>query len=257
MKALINNKIVDVESIHPDRGYFYGYGVFETIRVISGKCMFLDDHILRLNNGLNYLGIPKVLNANEVIIAIEALACYNGVLKINVSDENTVFTTRPMTYSREQYEQGYRLMLSSVRRNPSSHAVGIKSMNYLDNIFELEKAKKHGFNDALFLNINEEVCETAVANIFLIEEDKIITPDGSLGLLEGVIRQWVMGTYPVLEEHITLDRLISSEGVFVTNSVMGIIKVVAIDEVSLNQHKIIEQITGKYKEVLDDMGKGI
>ncbi|MDF1617082.1 aminotransferase class IV [Petrocella sp. FN5] len=257
MKVLINNEILNVETIHPDRGYFYGYGVFETIRVIHGRGMFLDNHISRLNSGLKYLGISKVLNVNEVLVAIDALSCNNGVLKINVSEENTVFTTRPLTYSQKQYEEGYKLILSRVKRNPTSHTVGIKSMNYLDNIFELERAKKQGFNDALFLNIHDDVCETAIANIFIIENNKIITPDASLGLLKGIVRQWIMDAYPVTEERITLNRLLTSDGVFVTNSVMGIMKVLIIDEVALNQHKIIQQISNRYEKVLDSMGRGL
>jgi len=251
---IINNKIVDMEGVLPDRGYFYGYGVFETLLVIKGNIIFLEEHLSRLNSGLRYLGIHKEIIEKEVEAATEALACYNGVLKINVSEENTVFTTRPIPYSQEEYEQGYRLTLSKVRRNPTSHTVGIKSMNYLDNIFELERAKKEGFKDALFLNMNDEVCETAVANVFIIEKNKIITPDASSGLLSGIMRQWVMNTYPVLEERITLSRLLSSEGVFITNSVMGIMKVVAIDQITLNQHRIIQQIADKYREVLDATG---
>jgi len=259
LKVLINNEIVDSAAIFPDRGYFYGYGVFETLLVINGHVIFLEEHLSRLNKGLKYLNIQKVIIRQEVETATRALSCYNGVIKINVSEENTIFTTRPVSYGQEQYESGYRLMLSGVKRNPTSHIVGIKSMNYLDNIIELEKAKKHGFNDALFLNIHEEICETAVANLFIIEDNKIITPEGSSGLLSGIVRQWVMDTYPVLEENITLDRLLLSEGAFVTNSVIGIMKVVAIDEVTLNhhKHKMIQQITNKYREVLDAIGRGL
>ncbi len=254
---IINNTIVDSDTMLPDRGYFYGYGVFETLRVINGTIIFLEEHLSRLNKGLMYLGIQKAINEKEVKAAIRALPCYNGVIKINVSEENTVFTTRPMSYNQEQYEEGYRLTLSRVKRNPTSHTVSIKSMNYLDNIIELEKAKKHGFNDALFLNIHDEICETAVANLFIIEDNKIITPEGSSGLLRGIMRQWVMDTYPVMEEGITLSRLLSSEGVFATNSVMGIIKVIALDEFTLNQHRMVQQIASKYEEMLGGMGRNL
>jgi 4-amino-4-deoxychorismate lyase len=256
---MINNKILESDAILPDRGYFYGYGVFETLLVINGHIIFLEEHLSRLNKGLIYLGIKKVINRYEVEAATSALSCYNGVIKINVSEENTIFTTRQVGYSQKQYESGYRLILSGVRRNPTSHIVGIKSMNYLDNIIELEKAKKHGYNDALFLNVHEDICETAVANLFIIEDNKIITPKRSAGLLCGIVRQWVMDAYPVLEENITLDRLLLSEGAFVTNSVIGIMKVVAIDEVTLNQHKhkMIQQITNKYREVIDAIGRGL
>jgi len=255
LKVFVNNKILDYDVMFLDRGYLYGYGVFETLRVINGNIVFLEEHLSRLNKGLRYLDIKKIINKQEVKTATEALMCYNGVIKINVSEENTVFTTRPMMYSQKQYEEGYRLTLSRVKRNPTSHTVGIKSMNYLDNIIELERAKKQGFNDALFLNTIDEICETAIANVFIIEDHKVMTPDCSSGLLNGIIRQWVMNTYPVIEERITLDRLLKSEGVFVTNSVMGIMKVVAIDDVNLNQHKMIGQMTSRYKEVLEDIGR--
>lgn len=254
MKVLLNNKIVDQKKLKMDTGYFYGYGVFETILIREGLPVLIEQHLERMNKALKKLDIHKEITLDQVEYAIAMLGLYNVALKINVSEANVLYSRRSIAYTQEQYSEGAKLCVSKVYRNPSSPTVNIKSMNYMDNILEMKAARQEGYNDALFLNYRGEVCETAVANIFYLKKDKIYTPLVSCGLLDGVLRQWLMSRYEVQECLVTLEDLIQSEGVFMTNSLMGIMKVQSIDGVKINENEGIGAITKAYVDFLKESG---
>jgi 4-amino-4-deoxychorismate lyase len=252
MKGIVNGRIKSLDKVGMDTGYFYGYGLFETLMIREGTAIFLGEHLNRLNTGLKILNINKSVAEAEVHFAIRALGCYNSALKINVSEKNTVFSMRTIPYTAEHYANGAKLCVSKVHRNPTSPSVSLKSMNYLDNILEMQKAKDKGYQDVLFLNYNKEVCETAVANIFMFDKDKLITPTLSSGMLNGIIRQWLLTRYSIEERVITLEELVHSDGVFITNSLMGIMKIVEINNQPIPDHLRTKEITLDYVKAMKE-----
>lgn len=102
----------------------------------------------------------------------------------------------------------------------------------------------------MFLNFEAYVCETAVANIFVIKEGKIMTPKVECGLLNGIVRQWVVSNYEVEECKMTLDDLENSEGVFITNSLMGIMKVSMVNDVIVSESQVLSELSQKYVEAI-------
>lgn len=252
MKILLNSQIKEVSNIDLDSGYFYGYGAFETILVKAKKAILLDKHIERLNHALNFLEIQKMLTRDDVEYAIKALDCVNIALKINVSEKNIIFSTREISYTKQQYEKGAKLILSKVLRNDTSATVYIKSMNNMDNLLELRKARQSGYQDVLFMNYRDEICETAVANLFIIKDNQLMTPSLNSGLLAGILRQWVIDNYDVKEKKITLDEVFACDGAFITNSLIGIMKVASIEENILKDSPLTHDIFLKYNQFLKE-----
>lgn len=250
MELLINGKIKDSKKTDIDTGYFYGYGVFETILVREGTAILMAPHLERLNQGLSTLSIRKTVTSKDVVRAIAMLRCYNGALKVNVSEAHTVFSIRPANYTADQYKNGARLALSEVYRNPSSPTVYLKSMNYMDNILALHKAKDAGWQDVLFTNYRHEICETAVANIFFIKEGKLVTSPRSAGILEGVVRRWLLDNADVDVRPVQVEELATMDAAFITNSLLGIMYVSAIGEQTYKPHPIIRELTQKYVTML-------
>lgn len=250
MQLLINGKIASVKKAVVDTGYFYGYGLFETILVREGIGIFIDAHLQRLNKGLQAIGLHKEVDLEQVRQGILLLKCFNGALKINVSEQQTIFSVRAIGYTAEHYKQGVNLKVSNVYRNPSSPLVYLKSMNYMDNILEMRKAKEEGWQDVLFTNYKDEICETAVANIFFIKEGRIITPKVSSGLLNGIVRQWLLETTDVTERVVTSDELVSMDGAFITNSLIGLMKVTAIGDKTFESQDIFHKLTLAYVKQL-------
>lgn len=137
------------------------------------------------------------------------------------------------------------LRVSEVRRNSTSKMTKIKWNGYIENIIEKKEAIKNGYNDALFLNEKGFVTETSCANIFLIKNGVLLTPKIEDGLLGGIIREWIVSNFNVIEKSITLDELYHSDEVFITNSLMGVIKVTGINDRVFEQGDLTNMISSK------------
>lgn len=231
-----------------DEGIFFGKGVFETILFLE-KPIFLKEHIERLKNGMKELGLEE-LEEEMLLDYISLNFIKNKAVKILVTPQNIIITEREIPYTEEDYIQGSSLKLSKVRRNSTSMLCYIKSTNYIENMIEKNKAKEDGFKDVLFLNENGYLSETSCANIFIVKNDKIYTPKVSCGLLNGIIRMWVVKNFPVIETELTLDDLKNADEVFITNSLMGIMKVKKFEDIEYKNNKIIENVQLAYQEAI-------
>ena len=235
-----------------DSGFYFGKGLFETILIKNGKPLFCKEHLERLNNGLRELNINKHISEEDVL---EKCECMDDIaLKVMVSEQNTVFTTREVPYKEADYEKGFSLDLSRVKRNESSSMVYLKSFNYMDNIIENERCKKEGFNEVIFLNTRDEIAEGSVSNIFFIMEDEIITPKVECGILDGVVRKILIekfsSKYNIREKIIKLTELEKCRGVFVTNSLMGLMWCNCFSGKGYEKSSIYSDIKEEYMQLL-------
>lgn len=254
MRLLVDGKIKEQEASGIDAGYFYGYGLFETLRIKDGRPIFLKEHLKRLNAGLKKISIDKTISPEAIIEAIDKLQIHDGAFKINVSETHTLYSTRDSHYGPKDYERGARLQVSSVFRNPTSPTVDLKTMNYMDNLLALRGAKAGGFDDVLFLNPEREVCETSVANIFFVQGGTVITPDKASGLLPGIVRGWVMEHLPVVVRKVQFSELATMDAAFITNSLMGIMRVATIGENTFQPHPVIASLEADYAKLLGEQG---
>ena len=213
-----------------DEGYQFGLGAFETIAVKNRKALFLDDHIRRINNTLDFLEIEKKITNGMVNDYIRNIDKEYYALKLMVSEKNTIISTRDISYTKEQYEKGFKLGISEVRRNNTSPFTYHKTFNYGDCIVQKRRALKEKIDDMIFLNHLDEICECSTSNIFFVKDNKLFTPKLSCGLLPGIIREFIRDTYKASEVTISIDEIDGYDECFVTNSLLGIMPVLAIGE---------------------------
>jgi 4-amino-4-deoxychorismate lyase len=81
----------------------------------------------------------------------------------------------------------------------------------------------------MFLNVHNELAEGSVSNIFFVKDNQLYTPDISCGLLDGIIRGWVMENFNVYTGRFTIEDMEKADECFITNSVMGIMRVNEIE----------------------------
>lgn len=232
-----------------DGGFYFAQGVFETI-LIKKEAIFLEEHINRLNKSIDIMNLGEHIDTKFIKNFIKEEKLKNIVLKIVVTEKNIVFSTRKIKYSKEDYKNGFNLKLSSVLRNPTSNMTYIKSLSYNENLYEYNKANKEGFNEVVFLNIYGNIAEGATSNIFIIKDKKIYTPKISDGILPGVVRNWVIENFEVCEKHLNKKDLYSADEVFITNSVLGIMKVVQFEEKKYNTN-VVEKIRSEYEQFIN------
>lgn len=243
-KVIYQNSNIEIDS-----GLFFGRGVFETI-LVKEKAIFLDEHIERLNKSINALSLGKAINKDDVISFINENNIKNKALKIVVTEKNLVYSTREIKYKDEDYINGFKVRISEVLRNSTSRVVAFKTLNYLENIIEYELCQSSGFNEAIFFNELGNLCEGCTSNIFIVKNKKIYTPPVKDGLLPGVVRNWVIKNFQVKEARITKEELLNSDEVFLTNSLVGVIKVSSIED-KLFDSEVVKEIKKQYDEAIN------
>lgn len=252
---LLNGRLEDSDTINLDSGLNFGRGLFETM-LINERPLFLKQHVDRINRGLPLLGIDKTITLDEVQDAVLKLQCKNNVLKLIVTEKNVIFITRSNKYTKSDYERGFRATIGAVRRNATSPLVYLKSLNYLDNVLEHEKALKAGFDEVLFLNADGYLAEGSLSNIFFAKANKIYTPSIDCGLLDGIIREFVLERFDVIEGRFSEDDLLSADSAFITNSVVGVMKLSSVNEKAFGESAIIRDIQDAYDKECMIEGNG-
>ncbi len=252
---LINGSLSE-EKISLDSGFYFGRGVFETI-LVRQKPIFVPEHVQRLNSGLGTIGVNKKITEDEIYVGAKKLNCKNCVLKIMVSEKNTIITKREIPYKNSDYEVGFSLGLSETRRNAYSNLTYVKSFNYLENIIERDKIIKKGYNEALFLNAEGFISEGAISNIFFVRDGIIFTPKIRCGLLPGIIRDFVIKNslsigFEIQEGEFTYGELIEAQEGFITNSIMGIMKINKISDKILSESGVVSQIKRYYDRYVEN-----
>ena len=235
-----------------NRGFSFGDGVFETMRVYSGKVFRLKSHINRLFNGLDLLGIERNADVcfleNVVKSLIEKNRLNDASIKLIAFREEYpgldpapglkacyLITASPFDFKRkEKFEKGISAGIVSIRRNQSSPHVLIKSLNFLENILGRREAHDKGYDEAVFLNNLNFVAEGSISNIFIIKDSVVFTPSLDTGILKGITRDVVIEIaadfgIKCSENYLKTDDILTADEVFMTNSLMEIIPVREID----------------------------
>lgn len=195
--------------------------------------------------GENFANVMQLPESRENFSDITHCA-----LKIMLSKENVVFSMRANPYTPERYEKGFVLDISPVKRNETSSLVYHKTMNYGDCILEKRNAVAAGVDERLFLNTKDQICEGTVSNIFFVKQGKFYTPEVRCGLLPGILREYICETQHVEETTIYPENLKAYEECFVTNSLMGIMPVRQVGEISFTEEKVTQALMAKYQKLI-------
>lgn len=240
-------------NMEADEGYFFGLGFFETISVEKGHPMFLERHLERLVDSCGLLGISFPYSQRDVENILREKNCpEKGVLKIVVSRKNTLFLTRENHYVSSDYERGFALDYSKVRRNETSPLTYRKSLNYGDCIMEKRAVAGTDIQEPVFLNTRGEIAEGATTNVFFVKGEKLYTPEKSSGLLPGILRGWILEESekignPVVQCRICPKEVKDFDECFVTNSLLGIMPVTRLSDVCFLGRKTIELWMERYR----------
>lgn len=133
-------------------------------------------------------------------------------------------------------QHGMRLKTSTWRRIPDNAIPSRAKVNgaYVNSVLAKQDAIDAGYDDAIFLDGNGHVCELSAANIFLVRDDTLITPDVSCDILDGINRRTVLTLaaedgIEVVERTVDLTELYIADEVFVTGTSAGVAPVAEVD----------------------------
>lgn len=257
-----------------DRSFLYGDGLFETIRVYQGRPVRLTQHLQRLLNGMDFLGISLKSSTQEIqgwcLSLIEKNGLAEGGLRLHVSrgsgprglktgpcnqplvliqtfSATAPIRSAPMTY-RVQTARTIRIPLS----NPLLHH---KTANRLLWILAMREAEQTGSDDALLLNTEGEVTECSAGNLFWFEKDNLVSPSLETGALPGITRQWILEIaselgMATMESRVQRPHLNGIEGLFMTLSTRGMIQITHLDGETVPPHPCVNTLWKAYLNAL-------
>ncbi|MCX7420529.1 MAG: branched-chain-amino-acid transaminase [Planctomycetia bacterium] len=257
MKIYLSGKLVDKEQAVVsvfDHGLLYGDGVFEGIRVYSGRIFLLKEHIERIYESAKAIRLEIPLTPAELTQAVkETVAANNitdgyvrlivtrgaGSLGLDIrrtSNPQTIIIADTITlYPREIYENGMNLITAStIRNHPGALSARIKSLNYLNNILAKIEGTDAGTVEALMMNHKGEVAECTGDNIFIIKNGVLKTPSADAGILEGITRNAVLqlareAGIPTQETTLIRHDLYVADEMFLTGTAAEVVPVVSLD----------------------------
>lgn len=269
MQIYLNGNFVEEEAARVsifEPGFLYGQGCFETMRSYSGKIFRLDSHIERLYKSLPLINVNLELGAGILKAAVQnclsrnslkdaylRLTVWQGQDKVHMA----VFAKKYDFLTEENYNKGFRIILSNFRQNEFSILSQIKCSNYLALLLAYQEARKQNSDEALLLNTQSFIAETARANIFLVKDNCLITPSLDCGCLGGITRDTVLGIaqkekIKAIETKITYEDLKKADEAFLTNSLIEVMPLVSIDGRFINKGapgRITEIILKKYRKL--------
>ena len=249
-KIIFNGKILNQQDIQFNtikREINFGDGFFETIRIVNGDVLFIESHLKRIFKALKILKISNSENFNSEIIKakIKELLLYNkidsgGRVKIYFF-RSGLGTYLPVTNEISFIIECFHLENNLYQLNKKGFLVDIfydyqkqinnlsafKTSNSLLYVLASIYANDNDLNDTLILNEKKYIIESSNSNIFLFLKDSIITPALNSGCIAGIMREEIIKIInfldiKIIERDITLEDLMNSKEIFLTNVISGI-----------------------------------
>jgi branched-chain amino acid aminotransferase len=229
------------------RGFRYGDGLFETIKCIEGKLVLADEHFARLWKGMQVLQIkvPKHFTPEELQEEIIALAEKNSHaakarVRLTVSrGEGGLYDD--INHSPNYLIESWALPEDNGALNSNGLVLGIypaikksydilsslKHNNYLPYVMAALFAKENKWNDAILLNTGGRLCDTSIANIFLVKNEVVYTPSLPEACVAGIMRSHLVRELPamgynLIEKQLSIQELVGADEVFLTNAIYNI-----------------------------------
>jgi 4-amino-4-deoxychorismate lyase len=242
-----------------DRGFQYGDGLFETALLVNGRVRFIDDHCQRLFTGCARLGIapPDRATLLREIAQVTADAD-RGVLKIIVTRGTggrgyrpTGATSSTRVVALHPFAQaphgGLRLRWCDIRLGRNARLAGIKHLNRLEQVLAQSEWRDGEADDGLMLDTEGEVICATSANVFVVREGALITPDLRFSGVQGVMRAQVIKAAARLqlalsEEPVWPHDLETASEVFITNAVRGIRSVGSLDSLHWSETSVATRL---------------
>lgn len=238
----------DAPTIHPgNRAYLYGDGVFESVRVISGKTINIENHISRLLDGARTikLRLPAYYTTEFFTEKISELLTLSSIKeggRCRLSlDRMTGGAYLPETNECAYYIEVYPYNINNFELNAKGFEVDIYQdikleKNFLSNyktkagliyVMAALSAKEKGLDDVFLSNLKGNILETSSCNIFIVSNGVLYTPGLDEGCLAGTMRMQIINLaitngIKVYECAILPQHLLSADEILLTNAIRGI-----------------------------------
>ncbi|OXB07864.1 aminotransferase class IV [Flavobacterium pectinovorum] len=231
-----------------NRAFLYGDGVFETLKIINNKILFLEDHYFRLMASMRVVRMEIPMNFTMEYFEEQVLSLVQQKgISVSARARITVFRNDGGWYLPQTNEVSFLIHATVLDAtlyalNTDSYEVdlykdfyvtkqllsSIKTTNKMINVTGSIFAHENGLQNCILLNDAKNVVEVLQGNLFMVTGKKLITPPVSEGCLNGVMRKQILALakkvadIEVSEEIISPFDLQKADELFLTNVITGI-----------------------------------
>lgn len=229
-----------------DLAVLRGYAVCDIIRTFGGRPYCLDAHVDRLLASAEQVGLTPAWTKEEIKKIVFKLLEKNAHMdeaniRILITGGSSPDFFSPADNPRlialvtdipampaHWYTNGVKVITFAQQRLiPDA-----KATNYIPAVLALKKAKAQGAVEALYMTPEKMVLEGTTSNLFALVEGTLVTP--KKGVLKGITRKTVLTLgkklFPVSEQDLPLDTLLSASELFITGTNKGIVPVIQVDD---------------------------
>ena len=218
-----------------DEGFLRGDGVFEVVRVYSGRPFALGPHLDRLERSAENLRlgreVPRALLEEEAagLLAERGGRAFDGVLRLVLTrGGRRLLLTEPLPPAPEHARLGY------VTFAPTRLLDGIKSLSYAANMLAGRLARERGFDEALLVTPHGRVLEAPTASLFYVGEDgRLCTPPLEDHILASITRDAVVHLTGAEERPVSADELTGCREAFLASTTREVQPVSRIEDAEL------------------------
>lgn len=223
-----------------DRGFTYGDGLFETVRVVHGQAPLWPRHAQRLASGCERLRIPPpdtTAVLGEVLrlcadlddavarVTLTRGAGARGYAPPSAPRPTLAVTVSPLALDPSAGRDGVAVRLCATRLAVQPLLAGMKHLNRLEQVMARGEWDDPAIAEGLMLDTDGHLVSATAANLFAVFDGRLATPPVDRCGVAGVARAEVMAVREVEQVQLNPDRLMAADEVFLTSAVRGILPV--------------------------------
>ncbi|MEW9051924.1 MAG: D-amino-acid transaminase [Neobacillus sp.] len=258
--ALLNGELIDRSEAKidvEDRGFQFGDGVYEVIRVYNGKMFTAKEHLERFEKSAGSIGILLPYTMVQLTEMLENLLVKNSLEQGNIymqitrgaAPRNHVFPTTETKPTLIAYTNIVPRPLESLKSGVKTILTedirwlrcDIKSLNLLGNLLAKQKAAEQGCYEAI-QHRGQTVTEGSASNIFIIKNGAVITHESNHLILKGITKDVILdlclkNNIPVEERAFSLEELEQADEVFLSSTTSEVMPVIEINRKKIKDGK--------------------
>jgi Branched-chain amino acid aminotransferase/4-amino-4-deoxychorismate lyase len=237
--------------------------IYEVVRIINKRVLFLEDHIQRFFDSFNLLRLKPVITSTEILEKLLLLIESNQVNECNIKFQ-VVLTNNstkqdfyafivPHSYPTDkQYKTGVTTsILNALRLTPNAKTLQ-SAVREASNKIILEKK----VYEVILVNQKDFVTEGSRTNLFMIKDNIVISPRAE-DILPGITRKHVLQVCSNLkikpiEKDILLTEMLTMDCLFLSGTSPKVLPINSVDNYSFDvNHPLLRKIMTEFDELIE------
>jgi branched-chain amino acid aminotransferase len=273
-----NGRLVEREQADPSiasHSLHLGIGVFDGIMAYWNSDRYyihrLDAHLNRLRHGATNMGLGFSWSNEDLKLGIESLL--EELPPTNYYIRPIVYRKEPQLVFREEMPVAVTILAVTIPRDLdkplTSHISSFERVSglaipvtwkicgvYVNSYLSRRAAELKGFDDAIMLDQEGKITEATAANLFLLQQETVVTPKLTPNIFPGITRATLLDIaqsigIEVIERDIRPDELGQFNGAFLAATMMELKPLTTIFpfEYDSSNHPLFRRFLQEFREI--------